>query len=181
MSTGFVDNVKGFLLDPIQTLIAHKDESLGDALWYFVILLAIYGGALNGIIFGLGIGISGTLAALSAGLGPLGAGGLAALGGVAGIIVASIILFIIFGVIGLFIGGIILHIFVYIAGGRKDVSTTCGPSSIHIHLKCFLDGCPSSVSLQISGQLAWRFLRYGNCMRYPLHGQSSRSFYRLSS
>ncbi|GAB7016423.1 YIP1 family protein [Methanogenium cariaci] len=122
MSTGFVDNVKGFLLDPIQTLIAHKDESLGDALWYFVILLAIYG-ALNGIIFGLGIGISGTLAALSAGLGPLGAGGLAALG-VAGIIVASIILFIIFGVIGLFIGGIILHIFVYIAGGRKDVSTT---------------------------------------------------------
>lgn len=52
MSTGFVDNVKGFLLDPIQTLIAHKDESLGDALWYFVILLAIYG-ALNGSFSGL--------------------------------------------------------------------------------------------------------------------------------
>ena len=114
MSTGFIDNVKGFLLNPTETLIAHRDESLGDALRYFVILLAIFG-ALNGIMMGLGLNMAQDLACASGGMGAF---------GTIVTILAAIVAMVIFGVIGLFIGGVILHIFVYIAGGRKDVSTT---------------------------------------------------------
>ncbi|WP_157200260.1 hypothetical protein [Methanogenium cariaci] len=49
--------------------------------------------------------------------------GIAALG-MAGMVVASILFIIIFGIIGLFIAGVLLHIFVYIAGGRKGLTTT---------------------------------------------------------
>ncbi|KAF1073329.1 YIP1 family protein [Methanogenium sp. MK-MG] len=122
MSTGFIDNVKGFLLDPTQTLIAHRDESLGDTLRYFIIFLVIYG-VLTGIMLGLFMGVVGGMAGAEAGLGALGVGGLAALGTL-GMVIASIIFIIIFGVIALFIAGIILHIFVYIAGGRKGLATT---------------------------------------------------------
>ncbi|WAI00174.1 YIP1 family protein [Methanogenium organophilum] len=114
MSTGFLDNVKGFLLDPTGTLTAHKDESLGDALPYYLILLAIYG-LLNGIFIGLGYGIAGSFSGLSAALTAFGA---------IGTIIVAIVVMIIAGLIALFIGGCILHIFVYIAGGRKDISTT---------------------------------------------------------
>ena len=122
MSNGFIDNVKGFLLDPTQTLIAHRDESLGNALQYFITFLVIYG-ILTGIMLGLFMGMVGGMAGAEAGLGALGVSGIAALG-MAGMVIASIISIIIFGVIGLFIGGIILHIFVYIAGGRKGLTTT---------------------------------------------------------
>ena len=114
MLTGFIDNVKGFLLNPIETLTAHSDEGLGDALQYYVILLAIFG-ALNGVMAALGLSMAQDLASPSGAIGAFGA---------IGMVLAVIVLMIIFGVIGLFIGGVILHIFVYIAGGRKDVSTT---------------------------------------------------------
>ncbi len=122
MSNGFINKVKGFLLDPTETLIAHRDESLGDALQYFITFLVIYG-VLTGIMLGLFMGMVGGMAGVEAGLSPFGAGGLAALGSL-GMVVMSIIFIIIFGVIALFIGGIILHIFVYIAGGRKGLTTT---------------------------------------------------------
>ncbi|WFN34236.1 YIP1 family protein [Methanogenium sp. S4BF] len=122
MSTGFIDNVKGFLLDPTQTLIAHRDESLGDALQYFIIFLVIYG-VLTGLMLGLFMGMVGGLAGAEAGMGPIGISGLAALGTL-WMVIASIVFIIIFGVIALFIGGILLHIFVWIAGGRKGLTTT---------------------------------------------------------
>lgn len=122
MSNGFINKVKGFLLDPTETLIAHRDESLGDALQYFITFLVIYG-VLTGIMLGLFMGMVGGMAGVEAGLSPFGAGGLAALGSL-GMVIMSIIFIIIFGVIALFIGGIILHIFVYIAGGRKGLTTT---------------------------------------------------------
>ncbi|GAB7016424.1 YIP1 family protein [Methanogenium cariaci] len=127
MSIGFVGKVKGFILDPTQTLIAHKDERLGDALRYSAILLTIFlaiYGALNGVIPGLETGVY--IAFLSAGLDPFGADSLASLG-IFRVIIASIISIIstiIYGVAILFIAGIIFHIFVYIAGGRKNFSTT---------------------------------------------------------
>ncbi len=122
MSTGFIDKVKGFLLDPTQTLIAHRDESFGDALHYFISFLVIYG-ALTGCMLGLAIGMFGGLAAAEAGLGAIGAGGVAALG-ILWMVIATIVFIIVFGVIALFIGGIILHICVFIAGGRKGFTTT---------------------------------------------------------
>ncbi len=114
MPTGFIDNVKGFLLNPTETLIAHRDESLGDALRYYVILLAIFG-ALNGVMVGFGLSMAQYIARPYAVMGAF---------GVIGAVLAAIVVMIIAGVIALFIGGIILHIFVNIAGGRKDVSTT---------------------------------------------------------
>lgn len=122
MSTGFIDNVKGFLLDPTQTLIAHRDESLGDALQYFIIFLVIYG-VLTGLMLGLFMGMVGGLAGAEAGMGAIGVSGLAALGTL-WMVIASIVFIIIFGVIALFIAGIMLHIFVWIAGGRKGLTTT---------------------------------------------------------
>ncbi|WP_062399619.1 YIP1 family protein [Methanogenium cariaci] len=115
MSTEFIDNVKGFLLNPIETLIAHKDESLGDALRYFAIIMSICG-AFYGIMIGLNFAVTETLTGLPASL--------AAFGAIGGVVLVAIVATIIFGIITLFITGIILHIFVYIAGGRKDVSTT---------------------------------------------------------
>lgn len=122
MAPGFIDNVKGFLLDPTDTLIAHKNESLGDALRYFIIFLVIYG-VMTGVMLGLMMSMIGGLAGASAGLGPLGVSGLAAIGTL-GTIIGTIIFVIIVGVIALFIDGIFLHIFIWIAGGRKGVSTT---------------------------------------------------------
>jgi len=114
MPTEFLDNVKGFLLNPTETLTAHRDESLGDALRYYVILLAIFG-ALNGMMAAFGLSMAQDIANPYAAMGAFGA---------IGMVLAVIVLMVIFGVIGLIIGGVILHIFVYIAGGRKDISTT---------------------------------------------------------
>lgn len=124
MATGFINKVKGFLLDPTQTLIAHRNESLSNALRYFITFFVIYG-VLAGIILGLLIGMNtvGGLGAGEAGLGAIGNGGLAAFGTL-GAIMVFIIFIIIFGIIALFIGGIMLHICVFIAGGRKGLTTT---------------------------------------------------------
>ncbi len=124
MTTGFIDKVKGFLLDPTQTLIAHRDEGFGDALRYFITFFVIYG-VLTGIMVGLLVGMNtvGGLGAAEAGLGAIGIGGLAVLGTL-GMIMVFIVFIIIFGIIALFIGGIMLHICVFIAGGRKGLTTT---------------------------------------------------------
>jgi len=122
MATGFIETVKGFLLDPTETLITHKNEELGDALRYFIIFLVIYG-VLTGLMLGLFMGMVGGMAGAEEGMGAIGAGELAAMGA-AGMAIAAIISIIIFGVIALFIAGILLHIFVYIAGGRKGFTTT---------------------------------------------------------
>lgn len=122
MSNGFIDNVKGFLLNPTETLIAHRDESIGDAMKYFITFLVIYG-VLTGIVLGLFMGMIGGIASAEAGMGAIGVSSIAALGTI-GMVILSIFFIIIFGAIALFIGGIILHIFVYIAGGRKGLTTT---------------------------------------------------------
>lgn len=122
MATGFIDKVKGFLLDPTETLIAHKNEDLGDAIKYFITFLVIYG-VLTGLMLGLFMGAVGGMAGAEAGMGALGVGGLAALG-IVGMVISAIIFIIIFGVIALFIAGILLHIFVFITGGRKGITTT---------------------------------------------------------
>ena len=122
MTTGFIEKVKGFLLNPTETLIAHRDESFGDALQYLVTFLVIYG-VLTGVVLGLFMGMVTGMAGAEEGMSALGVGSLAAFG-MAGMMIAFIIFTIIFGIIALFIGGIVLHIFVWIAGGRKGLTTT---------------------------------------------------------
>ena len=122
MTAGFINKVKGFLLDPTETLIAHKNESIGDAMKYFITFLVIYG-VLTGAMVGILMGMVGGMAGVEAGMGLLGVGSLAAFG-IIGTVIFTTIFIIICGAIGLFIGGIILHIFVWIAGGRKGLTTT---------------------------------------------------------
>ncbi|WOF17142.1 hypothetical protein F1737_10860 [Methanoplanus sp. FWC-SCC4] len=106
MVSDFPDKVKGFLLNPVETIQQHREEEFGDAFKYFLMILAI-NAILSGILIMAGFG------AAFAGMGGAGAGFIIAIiGGFIG------------GIIGLFIIGIILHIFVTIVGGQRGLMET---------------------------------------------------------
>ncbi len=91
----YIDKIKGFLFNPVETLIAHRDEKLEDAFKYLLVLLAVFA----------------VFQALIASLGGFG-------------IVVGIIAGIVGGLIGLVIGGCVLHLFVLLVGGRMGLGTT---------------------------------------------------------
>ncbi|MCD4808769.1 MAG: YIP1 family protein, partial [Methanosarcinales archaeon] len=95
----FIEKVKGFLIEPSKTYDASKEDTLGDATKYFVILMMIFA-ILNVIsshgFFSFGIRTSLFLLVLSP----------------------------IIRVVSVFIYGAILHISIYIVGGRNGISQT---------------------------------------------------------
>ena len=95
----FIEKVKGFLIEPSKTYDASKEDTLGDATKYFVILMMIFA-ILNVIsshvFFSFGIKTSLFLLVLSP----------------------------IIRVVSVFIYGAILHIGIYIVGGRNGISQT---------------------------------------------------------
>lgn len=94
----FVGKTKGFLLDPVRTFEASKEDSLEDAARYYLITVVIFSALF-------------TLRSLIAGDGNEGA----------------ITIFArtwVIGFIGVFILGLFIHIFVYLAGGRKGKAQT---------------------------------------------------------
>ena len=112
-----IEKIKGFITDPTKTFNAVKQESLGEALKYYAIIAAVYSAilalmfAFMGAFLGsmMGLGNVGSMMGIGAGIG------------------TAIILFIVFllsSIIGAFIAGAIMHIFVYIVGGRKGISQT---------------------------------------------------------
>lgn len=111
----FFEKVKGFLLEPSKTFDATKGENLNEAIKYYVVIAAIYSAlfvvllAFVGTLFGSMMG--------GRNLGML-------MGAGAGGAIIFFVLFMIFTIIAAFIGGAILHIFVYIVGGRKGISQT---------------------------------------------------------
>lgn len=112
---GFIEKAKGFLLSPTETLRAVRPDTLGDCLKYALIWFVIFG-ALFGIIFAVMFTVF--LAMLPI---PL-PGWLAGLGlGLAGLIFVMVILF---GIVGLIIGGAWQHLWVYVCGGRKGYTQT---------------------------------------------------------
>jgi len=112
---GFVGKVKGFLLSPVETFRAVRPDTLEDGLKYALIWFVIFG-ALLGIVSAIWFS---TLVAMF--LIPLPAW-LAWLGlGLAGLV---IVLVIIFGIVGLLIGGAWQHLWVHVCGGRKGYTQT---------------------------------------------------------
>ena len=112
---GFGEKVKGFLVSPVSTFQEVKEEDLGSAVKYFIVLALVFS-ILWAIIFAA---IGSTITSfMPTNMLPFGA----AMG-----LVGAVVLFItlIVGlIVGLFIGGAILHIFVYIVGGRKGYAQT---------------------------------------------------------
>ena len=96
---GFGEKVKGFLLSPVETFQKVKDEDLGPLMKYFVILTLIF--SILPVKFPFMAGTAGGLAA-----------------------VVTFITLLISLLIGLFVGAAIVHIFVYLLGGRKGYTQT---------------------------------------------------------
>lgn len=114
------EKMKGFLLEPSKTFDGVKEESLGEAFKYFLVPLVI-GSLLSAIVVGV---VTGMIADL---LGSLWFGGLGPLAGLAGGGVGAIVYFIymiIVGIVAIFVGGLWMHIWVYLLGGRKGLSQT---------------------------------------------------------
>ncbi|VVB85365.1 Yip1 domain protein [uncultured archaeon] len=113
----FLEKVKGLLLEPSKTFDSLKDETLEEAVKYYAIIAAAYSAllalllAFAGSMFGSMMGFRnlGTMMGAGAGVGAA---------------VVFFVMFMIFAIAGAFIGGAILHIFVYIVGGRKGIVQT---------------------------------------------------------
>ena len=94
-----IKNVKGFLIEPSKTYYTSKEDTLGDATKYFVILVFIFA-ILNVISASVFLKL-GLIEALLFGI---------------VILISKIVM--------IFIWGAILHIGVYIVGGKKGISQT---------------------------------------------------------
>ena len=111
----FYEKVKGFIFEPSKTFDATKEDTLEDALKYYVGIAAIFS-ALSAVFF---VFASTLFGSMIGGFGMmLGAGA-----GIIGAIWLFVTLFILM-VISAFIGGAIVHIFVYLLGGRKGIVKT---------------------------------------------------------
>ncbi len=113
----FFEKMKGLLLEPSKTFDALKEEPLLEAVKYYIGIAAVFSA-----LFALILGFVGSFFGSMMGFGNLGM----MMGAGAGISAAIIffVVFMIFVIAGAFIGGAILHIFVYIVGGRRGITQT---------------------------------------------------------
>lgn len=112
----FIEKVKGLLLEPSRTFDALKEESLIEAIKFYAVFAMIFS-ALFAIFFGF-MGFTGSMMGFG-NLGPLmGAGaGL-------GIAIGIFVLVMVIAIAGSFISSVIIHIFVYMLGGKKGIVQT---------------------------------------------------------
>jgi hypothetical protein len=111
MALSIVERIKGFLLSPSGTFDTSKEDTLGDAFKYFVIILAIYA-VLVAIIAAVAFALI---------------GGMFGMFGVPRMpfrAVAVLIGALVGGIIGVFIFGLWLHLWVYLVGGRNGLEQT---------------------------------------------------------
>ena len=109
------ERIKGFLFSPSETFDASKEDTIGDAFKYFVVLLAIYAVLFSIMVLVAFSAMSWMVEPWAAMMG-LTAGPLLA--------VAMFVLSLISGIIAVFIMGLWMHIWVYATGGRKGVTQT---------------------------------------------------------
>jgi hypothetical protein len=108
MLDNFMEKLKGFLLNPVETFQKSREDSLGTTFSYYIVLAII-----SAILVTV-------LTTAVASLSPL-----AMLPGFAGVFPAFIFVFLIIAyIIAPFIGGAWVHIFVWLFGGRKGYIQT---------------------------------------------------------
>jgi len=114
----FIEKVKGILLEPSKTYDSLKEEPLEEAVKYYAVIAAVYSALLAlldtflGNLTGdamKGFGNMGIMMGASSGIWP---------------IIILFLMYLIIAIVVAFIGGAILHIFVYIVGGRGGISQT---------------------------------------------------------
>jgi len=119
---GIIEKIKGFLFSPSETFDASKEDTLGDAFKYYIILLlisALFSAVIAVVVFSLFAGffgrmLPGFMPALLA----------LAWAGAAVAFIAVFIYMLIAGAIVVLIDGLWLHIWVYLMGGRKGLTQT---------------------------------------------------------
>ncbi len=107
------EKAKGFLSDPSNAFESSKYDTLEEALKYYLIIAAIYSALLAAMT-----------ALFSAIVGPMVSGFLMMPGTGVADIISNFILFLILMIIGAFVWGAILHVFLYALGERKEIPRT---------------------------------------------------------
>jgi len=118
---GFVEKIKGFLFSPTETFKKLKEESLSDSLKYFVILLFIQS-LLNAIVLTYLLEtVWGFLASIYKNI-----PGFEAIyaGGSTTFFILLFVIFLVLGLIGIFISGAIIHLGVLLFGGKRGYKET---------------------------------------------------------
>lgn len=117
-NVGFVEKAKGFLLKPTETFNKVKEETLGEVLKYFIIWIVIYG-ILFAIVMMVAGGIVGSIYGNIPGFSEV-------TGATIGLTCALGLFFLVLigGIIGLFVGGAIVHLGVLLVGGKKGYLQT---------------------------------------------------------
>ena len=108
MPEGFVNKVKGFLLDPVGTFRASRDDPFGQVFIYYLVLLVI-DSILSALVIAAGINVF--MFTSIPGM-PVPSPAIVFIGGIIG------------GLIGAFIGSLWLHLWVFVMGGRKGLEMT---------------------------------------------------------
>lgn len=112
---GFGEKIKGFLVSPVSTFQKVKDEDIGEMLKYYIVLVVIFS-----ILWAIIIAAFATVATMFMPIRIPFLG--AAVGGFAAAV--TFIMMLIGLIVGLFIAAAIVHIFVYLLGGRKGYTQT---------------------------------------------------------
>jgi hypothetical protein len=115
----FVNPVKGFLMNPVETLKKSRDEPVEFTLKYYT-LIVLFNAVLTALI-ALILGGHGTLNAMHQLMAQFG-WALPLIGAIGAVL--TVIVITILAMVFLFIFGGWLHIWVYLAGGRKDYMHT---------------------------------------------------------
>ncbi|MEN6341140.1 MAG: Yip1 family protein [Methanospirillum sp.] len=108
MALSLTDKIVGFIVRPVETFRAVRDEELGPPVIYWIVLLII-NAILTAIIAYLGFTAAAQNSAYNLGM-----------SGSAGAFIAGLIAAIIIGIIGLILWSVFLHIGAKIMGGRGD-------------------------------------------------------------
>ncbi|MDI6917573.1 MAG: Yip1 family protein [Thermoplasmatales archaeon] len=117
---GFFEKVKGFMFSPTNTFNNAKSDTLSESFKYFIILLLIYS-SLSAAMMSAQIMLIGFISEEIFGFPVYGFP-------TADVLIVKMfeafIMNIIYGIIGVFIGGAWLHLWVYVVGGRKGIAQT---------------------------------------------------------
>jgi len=112
------ERIKGFLFSPSDTFDASMEDTLGDAFKYYVVILMIPA-VLSAIIIAVLLSLfAGMLGMFGVPAMPFGAA-MAPL-----LAVGFFVAILIGGIIGVFIDGLWLHLWVYLVGGRNGIGET---------------------------------------------------------